>query len=47
MLCEKFRQILYNSQFVLITDAGHLPFVEKTAIVYQKLLNFLFEDKKD
>jgi 2-hydroxy-6-oxonona-2,4-dienedioate hydrolase len=42
---NKFRQILYNSQFVLITDAGHSPFVEKTAIVYQKLLTFLFEDK--
>jgi 2-hydroxy-6-oxonona-2,4-dienedioate hydrolase len=43
---NKFKQILYNSQFVLITDAGHSPFVEKTAIVYQKLLTFLMEYKK-
>jgi pimeloyl-ACP methyl ester carboxylesterase len=44
---NKFKQILYKSHFVLITDAGHSPFVEKTAIVYQKLLTFLVEDKQD
>jgi 2-hydroxy-6-oxonona-2,4-dienedioate hydrolase len=41
-----FKQILSNSQFVMIPDAGHSPFVEKTAIVYQKLLIFLLETKK-
>ena len=38
---KKFREILSEAQFELIADAGHSPFVEKTAIVYQKLLVFL------
>ncbi len=42
---NKFKQTLSNSQFVIVTDAGHSPFVEKTAIVYQKLLTFLVENK--
>ena len=42
-----FKQILSNSQFVMIPDAGHSPFVEKTAIIYQKLLIFLLEAKKE
>ncbi len=43
---KNFRQILSNAQFVLIPNAGHSPFVEKTAIVYQKLLTFFLETKK-
>jgi pimeloyl-ACP methyl ester carboxylesterase len=38
---KKFREILSEAQFELIADAGHSPFVEKTAIVYQKILAFL------
>jgi hypothetical protein len=29
----------------VIADAGHSPFVEKTAIVYQRLLTFLIGNK--
>lgn len=38
---SKFKQILKDAELTIITDAGHSPFVEKTAIVYQKLLTFL------
>ncbi len=38
---NKFKQILINAKLLIITDAGHSPFVEKTAIVYQQILNFL------
>lgn len=38
---DEFRKILPNSQTIIIKDAGHSPFVEKPAIVYQKLLDFL------
>lgn len=38
---KKFKLILENSESVVILDAGHSPFVEKTAIVYQRLLSFL------
>lgn len=38
---NKFLLILENSESVVIIDAGHSPFVEKTAIVYQRLLSFL------
>lgn len=37
---NKFR-LIENSESVVIIDAGHSPFVEKTAIVYQRLLSFL------
>ena len=38
---NKFKQILTDAEMIVIADAGHSPFVEKTAIVYQKLLTFL------
>jgi pimeloyl-ACP methyl ester carboxylesterase len=38
---DKFRQILRDAEVTKIEDAGHSPFVEKTAIVYQKILTFL------
>ncbi|MBA3750316.1 MAG: alpha/beta hydrolase [Nitrosopumilus sp.] len=37
----KFTQILNESKTMVVSDAGHSPFVEKTAIVYHKLLEFL------
>jgi pimeloyl-ACP methyl ester carboxylesterase len=40
---NKFKQILTDAEIIVISDAGHSPFVEKTAIVYQKLLTFLNE----
>jgi len=41
----KFGQILKDAELSVIDDAGHSPFVEKTAIVYQKLLTFLLDNK--
>ena len=38
---EKFREILENATILIIKDAGHSPFIEKPAIVYQTLLDFL------
>jgi pimeloyl-ACP methyl ester carboxylesterase len=38
---KKFGKILNSAELVVISDSGHSPFVEKTAIVYQKLLTFL------
>lgn len=40
---NKFKQILKDAEMIVIYDAGHSPFIEKTAIVYQKLLTFLIE----
>jgi 2-hydroxy-6-oxonona-2,4-dienedioate hydrolase len=40
---DRFRQILKDADTIVIDDAGHSPFVEKTAIVYQKLLTFLID----
>ena len=42
---NKFKQILKDAKLVVIPDAGHSPFVEKTAIVYQRILTFLIENK--
>ena len=42
---NKFKQILKDAKLTVITDAGHSPFVEKTAIVYQQILNFLIDTK--
>lgn len=41
---NKFREILKDAEIVIISDAGHSPFVEKTAIVYHKLLYFLTDN---
>ena len=42
---HKFGQILKDAKLLVIDDAGHSPFIEKTAIVYQRLLTFLFDNK--
>ena len=42
---NKFGQILTDAILEVIDDAGHSPFIEKTAIVYQKLLKFLIDNK--
>jgi pimeloyl-ACP methyl ester carboxylesterase len=41
--CDKFKQNLSKSetQNVIIKDTGHAPFVERTALVYEKLRTFL------
>ena len=38
---DKFVRVLQNDEFEKIGDAGHSPFVEKTAIVYERLRTFL------
>ncbi len=40
----KFRQKLPKAKYETITDAGHSPFIEKTALVYEKLRTFLMQD---
>ena len=42
---EKFKEIFDNARILIIKDAGHSPFVEKPAIVYQVLLDFLVMGK--
>ncbi|HEY9492342.1 MAG TPA: alpha/beta hydrolase [Nitrososphaeraceae archaeon] len=41
---EMFKQKLPKAKFELITDAGHGPFVEKTALFYEKVCAFLMQD---
>jgi pimeloyl-ACP methyl ester carboxylesterase len=41
---NKFKEILKDAEIVIIADAGHSPFVEKTAIVYHKLFSFLTDN---
>jgi pimeloyl-ACP methyl ester carboxylesterase len=38
---EQFKTIMASAEIEIIKDAGHAPFVEKPAIVYQRLLDFL------
>ena len=38
---EQFKKLLVSAEIQIIKDAGHAPFVEKPAIVYQKLIDFL------
>ena len=38
---EQFNQLLSIAEIEVIKDAGHAPFVEKPAIVYQRILDFL------
>ncbi len=40
----KFKQALPNAKYEIIADAGHAPFVEKPALLYEKLRTFLIED---
>jgi pimeloyl-ACP methyl ester carboxylesterase len=39
--CDRFRESLPRAKYEIIKDAGHAPFVEKTALFYQKLTAFL------
>lgn len=39
----KFKEVLKDAKILMVNDAGHSPFVEKTAIVYEKLKTFLTE----
>lgn len=41
---NKFKQQLPKANSAIIADAGHAPFVEKTALVYEKLRTFLMQD---
>jgi len=40
----RFRQKLPKAKYETIADAGHAPFAEKTALVYEKLRTFLMQD---
>jgi pimeloyl-ACP methyl ester carboxylesterase len=40
---NKFTQVLQQAEFEKIADAGHSPFVEKTAKVYERLRTFLIK----
>jgi pimeloyl-ACP methyl ester carboxylesterase len=44
---EKFLLDLPNARLEIIPDAGHAPFIEKTAIVYERIRTFLTYDKLD
>ena len=44
---EKFLRDLPNARLEIIPDAGHAPFIEKTAIVYERIRTFLTYDKWD
>jgi 2-hydroxy-6-oxonona-2,4-dienedioate hydrolase len=44
---KKFLQDLPNARLEIIPDAGHAPFIEKTAIVYERIRTFLTYDKLD
>ncbi|MER5174556.1 MAG: alpha/beta hydrolase [Candidatus Nitrosocosmicus sp.] len=39
----KFKEILKDAKIVMVNNAGHSPYIEKTAIVYEKLKTFLTE----
>jgi pimeloyl-ACP methyl ester carboxylesterase len=41
----KLKQQLPKANSAIIADAGHAPFVEKTALVYEKLRTFLMQDE--
>jgi pimeloyl-ACP methyl ester carboxylesterase len=41
----KFKQRLPKANYATIVDAGHAPFVEKPALVYEKLRTFLMQDE--
>ena len=41
----KFKEILKDAKILIVNNAGHSPFIEKTAIVYEKLKTFLTEEK--
>ena len=39
----KFKETLKDAKILMVHNAGHSPFVEKTSIVYEKLKTFLTE----
>ena len=41
---NKFKKVLTNARLEIIRDAGHAPFVEKTALVYEKIRMFLINN---
>jgi pimeloyl-ACP methyl ester carboxylesterase len=43
----RFRQMLPKAKYETVADAGHAPFVEKTALVYEKLRTFLMQNDED
>ena len=43
---KKFLQELPNARLEIIPDAGHAPFIEKTAIVYERIRAFLIYDER-
>ena len=42
---EKFLRHLPNARLEIVPDAGHAPFIEKTAIVYERIRIFLTYDR--
>lgn len=43
----RFRQMLPKAKYETVADAGHAPFVEKTALVYEKLRTFLMQNDEN
>jgi pimeloyl-ACP methyl ester carboxylesterase len=43
----QFKDVLKNAKVILVNDAGHSPFAEKTAIIYEKIKTFLMEEHYD
>jgi pimeloyl-ACP methyl ester carboxylesterase len=41
---DMFRQKLPKAKYKMIADAGHAPFVEKTALLHEKLRTFLMQE---
>ena len=39
-----FKKVLSSARFELILDAGHSPFIEKTAITYEKIRAFMLKN---
>jgi pimeloyl-ACP methyl ester carboxylesterase len=40
---NKFKKVLKDSKSIIISDAGHSPFVEKPATVYEKIRTFFID----
>jgi pimeloyl-ACP methyl ester carboxylesterase len=38
---EDFKKALVKAKYEIVENVGHVPFVEKTSIVYEKLRSFL------
>ena len=43
---DMFRQKLPKAKYEMIADAGHAPFVEKTALLHEKLHTFLMQEDR-